>query len=80
MSCKYGDKIIISDNSSRNITYVVYKKYETVFSDTSCTSQNTFGRREITLVTCNNFNGNRIIVKGYEQRDGSFVHNIKEQI
>ena len=34
--------------------------------DTSCTSQDTNGNKEITLVTCNNFNGNRLIIKAKE--------------
>ena len=37
--------------------------YETSNSDVSCTSQETFGFKEITLVTCNNFNRKRLIVK-----------------
>ena len=32
-------------------------------NDTSCTSQETSGNKELTLVTCNNLNGNRLIVE-----------------
>lgn len=46
-------------------TYSVYNVYETKIDDISCTLQNT-DSREITLVTCNNSNGNRIIVKARE--------------
>ena len=58
-----GDEIIICDSSNILIKYYVYDKYETNKNDTSCTSQDTNGRKEITLVTCNNFNGNRLIIK-----------------
>lgn len=46
--------------------YKVYNVYETKINDTECTSQSTNNSREITLVTCNNTNGNRIIVKAKE--------------
>ena len=58
-----GDKINIYDSNNSLISYYVYSKYETDKNDTSCTSQNTYGKKEITLVTCNNLNGNRLIVK-----------------
>lgn len=58
-----GNEIRIYDSSNSLISYYIYNKYETDKNDTSCTSQNTNGKREITLVTCNNFNGNRLIVK-----------------
>ena len=58
-----GDEIRIYDSSNYLIKYYVYDKYETNKTDTSCTSQDTNGKKEITLVTCNNFNGNRLIVK-----------------
>lgn len=57
------DEIIIYDSSNSLIKYYIYDKYETNKNDTSCTSQDTNGRKEITLVTCNNFNGNRLIIK-----------------
>ena len=42
------------------------KVFETFYNDTTCTDQNTNGKKEVTLVTCNNSNGNRIIVKARE--------------
>lgn len=60
------DKIIFTDLHQHSTTYLVYDKYEIVSSNTSCTSQKTYGRKEITLVTCNNFTGNRVIVKARE--------------
>ena len=61
-----GDKINIYDSSNSLISYYIYDKFETKDSDTSCTLQNTNGTKEITLVTCNNLNGNRLIVKARE--------------
>lgn len=62
-----GDEIRIYDSSNSLIKYYIYDKYETNKNDTSCTSQDTNGIiKEITLVTCNNFNGNRLIVKAKE--------------
>lgn len=60
------DKIIIYDHTNCSVTYYIYDKYETNKNDTSCTSQDTYGVREITLVTCNNLNGNRLIIKAKE--------------
>lgn len=59
----YGDEIIIYDLNNSKIPYYVYEIYEVKSDDTSCTSQDTNGFKEITLVTCNNINGNRLIVK-----------------
>lgn len=61
-----GDKINIYDSTNSLIIYYVYDKYETDKNDVSCTSQNTHGKKEITLITCNNLNGNRLIVKAKE--------------
>lgn len=61
-----GDEIRIYDSSNSLIKYYIYNKFETDKNDTSCTSQDTKGNKEITLVTCNNFNGNRLIVKARE--------------
>ncbi len=58
-----GDEIKIYDSTNSLVNYYIYDKYETDKNDTSCTSQNTYGKREITLVTCNNLNGNRLIIK-----------------
>jgi LPXTG-site transpeptidase (sortase) family protein len=56
------DTINIYDNTGNVLTYTIYKKYETSSNDLSCTKQDK-NLKEITLVTCNNQNGNRIIVK-----------------
>lgn len=61
-----GDSIKIYDYNNSVITYNIYDKYEIPETDTSCTNQDTNGKREITLVTCNNINKNRLIVKAKE--------------
>ena len=58
-----GDKVYIKDNSGRTIEYQVYDKYIVEPTDTSCTSQLTNGRKEITLITCANYGTQRLIVK-----------------
>lgn len=60
------DEIKIYDYNNHAVSYYVYQKYETPETDTSCTSQNTNGAKEITLVTCNNITKNRLIVKAKE--------------
>lgn len=61
-----GDVIKIYDLNNIVIDYYVYDKFEVEANNTNCTSQNTKGKREITLVTCNNINKNRIVVKAKE--------------
>lgn len=61
-----GDIINIYDSNNLLVTYYIYDKYEIDKNNTSCTSQETNKKREITLVTCNNINGNRLIVKAKE--------------
>ena len=63
-----GDCIYIRDSKNNNVCYKIYKKFEISKSDTSCTSQDTNNKKEITLVTCNNFNGNRLIIKAGENK------------
>ncbi len=58
-----GDTIYIYDLLGNKVSYEVYKNYETDFNDLSCTSQDTNGKIEITLVTCNNIKNKRRIVK-----------------
>jgi len=57
-----NDIIKIYDLSGKVIEYSVFKKYETKPNDTSCTTQNTNGKSIITLLTCNNVSGKRLIV------------------
>ena len=59
-----GDIIQITDfTNSKTVEYEVYDKYNVVPEDVSCTSQNTDGRTEITLITCTDDSKERVIVK-----------------
>ncbi len=62
-----GDIIEITDTFGKKVEYKVYDKFVTVNTDTSCTSQHTNGKREITLITCTNASDeHRVIVKARE--------------
>ena len=61
-----GDIIEITDSNNRRINYEVYNKYEVVPEDTTCLDQTTYGRKEITLITCTNDSKLRVIVKARE--------------
>lgn len=58
-----NDEIQVFDANGNIMIYKVFDKYETATNDTSCTLPLGNNTIEITLITCNNFTGNRIIVK-----------------
>ena len=60
------DEINIYDLNGNNILYKIYDIYETTPDDTTCTFQNTDNQRIVTLVTCNNVNGKRLIIHAKE--------------
>lgn len=62
-----NDIISIYDLNGNKIDYLVYSKYEVDATDTDCMSQNTNNYKEITLITCNNLNSKRIIIKAKEK-------------
>lgn len=49
------------------VDYSVYNSYETDYDDLTCMSQETDGKREITLITCNNIKNRRRIIKAREK-------------
>ena len=61
-----NDKISIYDLSGNKVDYVIYDIYEAKSDDTPCTFQNTNGLRIVTLVTCNNVNGKRLVIHAKE--------------
>ena len=62
-----GDIIQITDFANNTtVEYEVYAKYTVDPTDVSCTSQNTDGRRDITLITCTDDSKQRVIVKAKE--------------
>jgi len=46
-----------------SLEYIIYDKFEVLDTDISSTNQNTNGKIEVTLITCNNIKGNRLIFK-----------------
>lgn len=60
------DKINIYDLNGNSIVYEIYDIYETSPNDMSCTFQNTNNQKIVTLVTCNNVNGKRLVIHAKE--------------
>lgn len=58
-----GDIIKITDLANRTITYEVYDKYTVDPKDTSCTTQLTGGKKEVTIITCTDDSKLRVVVK-----------------
>ena len=61
-----GDIVEVTDIYGKTLKYEVYDKYEIEPTDTSCTSQLTNGKKEITLITCTNDSKRRTVVKATE--------------
>lgn len=61
-----GDIIELADINGNIVKYSVYDRYIVEPTDTSCTSQLTNGRKEVTLITCTNYGKQRLIVKARE--------------
>ena len=62
-----GDKLYILDNNVGKVEYEIYDIYKVEPKDISCLSQETNGRKEVTLITCTNDSKKRIIVKAKER-------------
>ena len=58
-----NDIIKIYDLSGNVAEYTITKMYEVKSNDLSCTNQNTNSKLIVTLLTCNNVSGNRLIVR-----------------
>lgn len=63
---KIGDKIFVSDSNIGKVEYEIYDLYQVNPNDVTCLSQETDGKKEITLITCTNDSKKRIIVKAKE--------------
>lgn len=63
---KIGDRLFIIDHEVGKIEYEIYNIYQVIPEDVNCLSQDTKGRREVTLITCTNDSEKRIIVKAKE--------------
>lgn len=58
-----GDNIFILSTKGNAEMYKVYDKYIIDERDMKCTSQETDGKIELTLITCDNDNTKRLVVK-----------------
>ena len=65
-SLTFGDEIKIYGIDGDLVKYSVFNKTEVESSDLSCTNQNTFGKRIVTLMTCNSIKKTRIIIQAVE--------------
>lgn len=63
---KNNDIIVIYDLNNISVNYSVYSVFEVENNDISILNQNS-QKRELTLITCNNKNKKRIIVKAIER-------------
>ena len=61
-----GDTFFVSDNDIGKVEYEIYDIYKVLPEDVSCLSQETDGKKEVTLITCTNNAKQRIIVKAQE--------------
>lgn len=61
-----GDTLSISDNKIGKVKYEIYDIYKVEPDDVSCLSQETNGKKEVTLITCTSDSEKRIIVKARE--------------
>lgn len=60
---KIGDTVNLYDENGNMLKYSVSEKYEVTKDNSSCLSQDTNGKKVLTLITCNNWNGKMLIVK-----------------
>lgn len=61
------DIIQLTDMSGKTVEYVVYDKSVIADNDFSCTTQNTDGKKVITLLTCYNYGKERTVIKAVER-------------
>lgn len=57
-----GDKISITDDTNKTVTYTIYNMYSTTPEDTSFFVRDTAGAREISLTTCSDDSKERLII------------------
>jgi len=60
---KYNDQIIIQNMDNKNFIYRVYSNFEIDENQINLVTKNSVFYNELTLVTCNNINKKRIIIK-----------------
>ncbi len=61
-----GDRFFLLDNKIGKVEYEIYDTFEVLPTDVDCLSQETGGKKEVTLITCTNDSKKRIIIKAKE--------------
>ena len=62
-SLKIGDEFTVYGLDGKALDYKIFDKKEVESTDLSCTSQETNGKKIVTLMTCNSIKQTRIIVQ-----------------
>lgn len=62
-----GDTLILTDNYNGSFQYIIYDIFKVLPDQTDCLSQETDGKKEVTLITCTQDSKKRIIIKAHEQ-------------
>lgn len=62
-----NDEIFIYNNLGKKYTYIVFKNYEVKEDDLSPIYDYDKNTKELTLITCNNLNNNRFIIKAKQK-------------
>ena len=67
LDLEIGDKFYLIDRETMNkVNYEIYNIYTCMPKDLECLNQNTNGKREATIITCNPGGITRLIIKGKE--------------
>ena len=64
-----GDEIYIYNNNGFKCIYKVFGKYEVKENDLSPIYNYNKNEKTLTLITCNNLNNNRIIIKAKQNKE-----------
>ena len=64
-----GDEIYIYNNNGFKYIYIVFGKYEVKENDLSPIYNYNKNEKTLTLITCNNLNNNRIIIKAKQNKE-----------
>ena len=64
-----GDEIYIYNNNGFKYIYKVFEKYEVKENDLSPIYNYNKNKKTLTLITCNNLNNNRIIIKAKQNKE-----------
>lgn len=62
-----GDELYLLDNKNGKVVYKIYDIYKVKPENVEPLSQDTSGKRVVTLITCVNYSKNRLIVQAVEE-------------